>query len=129
MEYSISQASEILNIPASTLRYYDSNGVIPSIRRNENGQRVFTESDLELIAAVLRGVRAGMKLSEFKAFYRMVMTENDYRKGRAFLQQKKKELEEQIGTIQAAVAYIDSLLPEYDRVIRESEAGPSEGEK
>ena len=128
MEYSISQASEILNIPASTLRYYDSTGVIPSIRRNENGLRVFTDTDLELIAAVLRGVRVGMKLSEFKAFYHTVMTENDYRKGKDFLLQKRKELEEQITTVRDAIAYIDSLLPAYDRKILENEERQPGGE-
>lgn len=46
MEYSIKEVAEKFNISAYTLRYYEREGLIPSVQRNDNGRRVYTDVDL-----------------------------------------------------------------------------------
>lgn len=35
--YSIGEVSKRLNIPISTIRYYDKHGLLPFVRRTESG--------------------------------------------------------------------------------------------
>ncbi|WP_428714946.1 MerR family DNA-binding transcriptional regulator [Streptococcus suis] len=39
--YSIGEVSKRLNIPISTIRYYDKHGLLPFVRRTESGLRQF----------------------------------------------------------------------------------------
>ncbi len=43
---TIKEASEKTEVPASTIRYYDNEGLLPFIERNESGYRMFKEEDL-----------------------------------------------------------------------------------
>ena len=49
MEYSIKEVSQMTNIPATTLRYYDKEGLLPFLERKESGYRVFHDSDLTML--------------------------------------------------------------------------------
>ena len=46
MEYSVKQVSEKLGISVYTLHYYDKEGLLPFIKKKDNGTRVFTEVDV-----------------------------------------------------------------------------------
>ncbi len=41
MTYTIKEASDITGIPATTLRYYDKEGILPFLERKESGHRMF----------------------------------------------------------------------------------------
>ncbi|MFD1067072.1 MerR family transcriptional regulator [Oceanobacillus locisalsi] len=43
---TIKEASEKTEVPASTIRYYDNEGLLPFVERSENGYRMFKEEDL-----------------------------------------------------------------------------------
>ena len=51
--YTIGQISEMFNIPISTLRYYDKEGLFPEMER-KSGIRRFSEKEVD--AAVSAGV-------------------------------------------------------------------------
>ncbi|WP_405157162.1 MerR family transcriptional regulator [Paenibacillus sp. FSL K6-0108] len=38
-----------MNISTYTLRYYEKEALLPFVKRNENGVRLFNESDLEFL--------------------------------------------------------------------------------
>lgn len=44
MNYTIKQVSNMLNIPATTLRYYDKEGLLPYIERRGSGYRIFLKA-------------------------------------------------------------------------------------
>ena len=69
MEYSIKEVSQMTNIPATTLRYYDKEGLLPFLERKESGYRVFHDSDLtmlQLLGMLKKGT--GMSIREMKQF-------------------------------------------------------------
>ncbi|MEK1383577.1 MerR family DNA-binding transcriptional regulator, partial [Limosilactobacillus fermentum] len=39
MTYSISQAAAMMGTTPSTIRYYDKNGLLPFVKRDQNGRR------------------------------------------------------------------------------------------
>jgi DNA-binding transcriptional MerR regulator len=61
--YKIREVSEILNIPASTLRFWESQFSIIKPHRNGHGTRFYTPSDIETIRMIQYLVKdKGMKL-------------------------------------------------------------------
>jgi DNA-binding transcriptional MerR regulator len=68
MEYTIRQASKITELPSSTLRYYESEGLLPDIKRNRNGHRYYDESNLKWIALITCLKNTNMPIELIKIF-------------------------------------------------------------
>lgn len=68
MKYSIKEAAKITELTASTLRYYESEGLLPHIKRDENNHRYYDEANLEWIAVIncLKGTN--MPIEQIKKF-------------------------------------------------------------
>ena len=47
MVYTVGEMARLLNVPASTLRYYDKEGLLPFVERSSGGIRMFKDSDYE----------------------------------------------------------------------------------
>lgn len=45
MAYTVGEMARRLGVPASTIRYYDKEGLLPFVGRSSGGIRVFTEKD------------------------------------------------------------------------------------
>ena len=44
MVYTVGEMAKLLDIPASTLRYYDKEGLLPFVERSSGGIRLFRET-------------------------------------------------------------------------------------
>lgn len=67
--YSIKDVSALTGLPASTLRYYESIGVIAPIRRGATSKhRVYTEEDLDLLTAVACLSATGMSVADMRRY-------------------------------------------------------------
>lgn len=61
--YKISEVAELLNIPASTLRFWERSFTVIKPRRNDHGTRFYTPSDIEKISMIYYLVKEkGLKL-------------------------------------------------------------------
>lgn len=61
--YKISEVAELLSIPASTLRFWESKFTVIHPRRNDHGTRFYTPSDIDKIAQIHYLVKdRGLKL-------------------------------------------------------------------
>lgn len=47
MMYTVGEMAKILGVPASTLRYYDKEGMLPFVERTSGDIRMFKEQDYE----------------------------------------------------------------------------------
>ena len=67
--YSIKEAAALTGLPASTLRYYESIGVIARIGRGESSKhRIFTEADLDQVLGVACLSATGMSVSDMRQY-------------------------------------------------------------
>ena len=67
--YSIKQAAALTGLPASTLRYYESIGVIAPIDRGESSKhRVYSEEDLDQVLWVACLAATGMSVSDMRDY-------------------------------------------------------------
>lgn len=61
----ISQLAERTGVPASTLRYYESVGLLPA-ERDSAGHRVYDESAIERLAFISAAKHFGLPLTEIR---------------------------------------------------------------
>ena len=62
MAYTIGQAAQKANLSPSALRYYDKEGLLPFLSRSENGIRMFTNTDLEILTIIDCLKKTGMSI-------------------------------------------------------------------
>lgn len=67
--YTIKEAAALTGLPASTLRYYETIGVIAPIRRGASSKhRVYTEEDLDLLTWVACLSATGMSVAGMRRY-------------------------------------------------------------
>lgn len=65
---TIGQVAQIKTISTYTLRYYDDKGLLPKVFRDKNGNRLFTEEDLQWLDMIKCLKNTGMPLDKIKSF-------------------------------------------------------------
>lgn len=73
MLYTIGEMANKLGVPASTLRFYDKQGLLPFVERSAGGIRVFRQSDYEWLKIIECLKKSGLQLKEIRDFIRMAM--------------------------------------------------------
>ena len=103
MPYTIKNMSELTGLPASTLRYYDKQGLLPNLKRDGNNIRIFTDDDYASLRLIDCLKRSGLSIKDIKKFIDMAGKEGAlparleiFRKRREIL---RKELEDLKGVL------------------------------
>lgn len=68
MQYSIGEVASSTGIAISTLRYYDREGLFPSIKRSDGGIRRFTDTELDALGVIECLKASGLSIKEIKLF-------------------------------------------------------------
>ncbi|HHQ2899386.1 MerR family transcriptional regulator [Bacillus cereus] len=115
MTFTIKEISTITNVSASTLRYYENEGLLPVIKRDNNGNRLYTEDNIEWINLLLALRLTGMPIKEIKKYielyYQGSSTLNDRKK---MMLQHKKRVENEITQTYKHLEKINYKLAVYD---------------
>ena len=107
--YAIGEISRLVELSQRTIRYYEEIGLLHSVRRIENGKRVYTDSDVRRLKFINRLKVLGLSLAE------MVELEKIYRKqrnNREILPKLLQILEERAVQIDERVAQLVALKKE-----------------
>ena len=105
--YSIGQVSEMFDIPVSTLRYYDKEGLFPRLERS-NGIRRFGEQELELLRIIDCLKKTGLEIKDIKRFVEMVQEgPSTYGERRELFEARKVQAEQEIERMQKALAMVE----------------------
>ena len=109
--YNIKEVSELMGISPHTLRYYEKIGLLEFVKRNEQGVREFSESDLLTINTIYCLKQTGMPLKEIKHYLALIkegFASVDER-AQIMLAQKKK-VKAQIKVLEQALETIENKL-------------------
>ncbi|HCV0580833.1 TPA: MerR family transcriptional regulator [Staphylococcus aureus] len=110
----------IMNISQDTLRYYEKVGVIPPVNRDENGYRIYNDSDLNWIYLVKNLRNAGVSIESLIEFCRLVQlpkNENIQAQQKQILNKQLEELNENLKTIHDARDLLQYKIDNYDNHI------------
>ena len=77
MLYTVGEMAKLLGVPASTLRYYDKEGLLPFVERSSGGIRMFQESDMEWLQIIGCMKKAGMSIKDIRQYIEMALQGDD----------------------------------------------------
>lgn len=142
MVYTVGEMAKLLEVPASTLRYYDKEGLLPFVERSSGGIRMFRESDLEWLQVIGCMKRAGMSIRDIRRYIELARQGDNtidtrlemFRRQREVLTQQIAQMQRTLetveykcwfyetaqaaGSVEAVSAMAEEDLPERFRAIR-----------
>ena len=73
MTYTIKEVAHKVGLSAYTLRFYDKQGLLPFVSRDQSGYRAFTDGDLHLLHTIICLKNTGMTISNIRQYIGYVM--------------------------------------------------------
>lgn len=112
--YSIREASRLTGLPSSTLRYYETIGIVRPVQRGETSKhRVYDQSDIDMLDTIACLNATGMKLDDMKAYIANASEKNiDAYEQVALLKTQQDRLDEEERHVKLRKEYV-SLKIEY----------------
>ena len=106
--YTVGEMAKMLGVPASTLRYYDKEGLLPFVERSAGGIRMFRESDLEWLRVIGCMKKAGMSLRDIRQYMELVIQGDNTIDARLeMFRRQRKTLETQMAELQHTMDMVD----------------------
>lgn len=117
--YTIGQVSSMFNIPISTLRYYDKEGLFHNIQR-ASGIRRFSSKEIEALYVIQCLKNTGMEIKNIKLFMQWcVEGPTTYQKRKELFETRKKVLEKELQELQKNMAMIKFKCWYYEQAIKD----------
>ena len=116
--YTIGQISEMFQLPISTLRYYDKEGLFPDLERS-SGIRRFSEKEIEALRVIECLKKSGLEIKDIKLFMEWCS------EGSATYQRRKELFERQKEIVQKEIAKLEKVCfnSNAGTMIRQSKTG------
>jgi DNA-binding transcriptional MerR regulator len=112
--FTIKDAARMMNVPASTIRFYDKEGLLPFVHRSEAGYRIFCKEDIANLRIIDCLKRTGMPIKDIRQFCIWHQAGDSTLEQRyALFLERKKAVEKQIAELQAVLQVIDHKCEYY----------------
>ena len=132
MSYTIQQVSKMTRIPATTLRYYDKEGLLPGIQRM-NGIRLFTDEDIKWLHVLSCLKNTGMPISRIREYARLaVLGDESLKERQALIMEQRQFVKKQIDHLLFYMQELDYKEWYYQKALAlgsESQVNPDDYEK
>ncbi len=92
MAYTVGEMAKLLGVTASTLRYYDKEGLLPFVERSSGGIRMFRESDIEWLRIIECMKKAGMPIKDIREYIELALKGDNTIELRLRMFQRQKEV-------------------------------------
>lgn len=117
--YTIGQISDMFNIPISTLRYYDKEGLFPDIQRR-SGIRIFSDREVKKLRMIECLKKTGMEIRDIREFMLWCQQGAEtYEKRRDMLLRQKKAVEAEMERMSQVLDMIRYKCWYYDQAIQD----------
>ena len=107
MTYSIKEVADMMNVEPSTLRYYDSMGLLPGVKR-VNGRRVFEDKDFKWLRVLNCMKKINMPIDKIKSYVELA------EKGDSTLQERFDMILEQKEIVLGRIDELKNCLKEFE---------------
>ncbi|AKG37854.1 MerR family transcriptional regulator [Paenibacillus durus ATCC 35681] len=116
MQYTIGQVAEKSNLSIHTLRYYEKEGILPFIKRNESGIRIYEDEHIEWLKFICCLRDTGMSISQLKEFVELTVQGDATIEERIqMLELQKKTVQDQVNTLMSYIGMIDFKIDRYSK--------------
>jgi len=107
MSYSIKEIANMMKVTTSTIRYWDSEGLLPDIKR-VNGIRVFENKDFKWLRVLNCMKNINMPIKKIKEYLELAQ------KGDSTLQERYEIILEQKHIIEEQINDLNNCLKEFE---------------
>ena len=115
--YTISEVSKMFNLPVSTLRYYEDEGILTNVGRTSINQRIYYEMHINRLRSICCFKRTGMSIAQLKDFFNFEMDEdNSIDDMIALLECQKKSVEDKLKELNADYEHVQKKIHFYTDV-------------
>jgi DNA-binding transcriptional MerR regulator len=119
--FSIKEASERLGLAAHTIRYYEKEGLLPFIQRDQHRNRIFEQRDLDWINLMTCFRMTGMTVTALKQIVDLALQgESTIPQRKAILEAHKLELTRRQVELDRAFDAVNQKLSTYELLEKES---------
>lgn len=119
--YSIGEISKMFQLPISTLRYYDKEGLFPHLKR-VNGVRQFSESEIETLRVIVCLKKSGLEIKEIKEYMSLCSLGNTTLKQRKeIFEKQKEEVLQEMEKLQKVLSMLNYKCWYYDQAIEKND--------
>jgi DNA-binding transcriptional MerR regulator len=113
----ISEVAERTGLSISTIRFYESSGLCPLIKRGSDGKRAFSTRDTEWLTLLASLRKTGMPLAEMRAFADLYASGDATIPARKFaLLAHRQSLEDRQAELDRCRDILDRKLQIYDEI-------------
>lgn len=107
MSYSIKEVATMMNVTSSTLRYWDSEGLLPNVAKI-NGRRVFEDKDFKWLRVLNCMKNINMPIKKIREYVELA------KKGDSTLQARYEMILAQKKEIQKQIDDLNNCLKEFE---------------
>ena len=119
---TIKEVSQMYNISADTLRYYEKIGLIDPVTRNSNGIRNYQEADLKRIKFLKCMRLSGLSIDMLSQYiYLLQEGEHTLPQRKEILLKQRAEIVSKMNELQDTLDHLDHKIESYDDVIAKKE--------
>ena len=119
--YSIGEISKMFQLPISTLRYYDKEGLFPHLKR-VNGVRQFSESEIETLRVIDCLKKSGLEIKDIKEYIALCSLGNATLKQRKeIFEKQKEEVLQEMEKLQKVLSMLNYKCWYYDQAIEKND--------
>ena len=117
--YTIGQVSEMFDLPVSTLRYYDKEGLFPELNRT-SGIRQFSENEIEALRVIECLKKTGLQIKDIKQFMSWCLEgSSTYTKRKELFESQKKQVEAEITKLNKTLDMLNFKCWYYSEAIKD----------
>ena len=108
MVYTVGEMAKLLSVPASTLRYYYQEGLLPFVERSSGGIRMFQDVDFERLQIIDCMKKAGMSIKDIRSYIEMALQGDDTIDMRLQMFERQREvLKAQLAQLEHTMNIVD----------------------
>lgn len=117
MPYKIGEVAAMFGLTVSTLRYYDSEGLFPGLKRI-SGIRQFEERDLEALRVIQCLKRSGLEIPEIRQFMQWCKEgPHTYSKRRELFECQKEKVKQELEHLTDTLAMLSFKCWYYEQLL------------
>ena len=117
--YSIGEISKMFNIPVSTLRYYDKEGLFPEITR-VSGIRKFSNNEIEALRVIECLKKSGLEIKDIKQFMEWTkLGSKTFKIRKELFERQKVSVEKELRQMEKVLDMIKFKCWYYDEVLKQ----------
>lgn len=117
--FSIQSVAKVTALPASTIRYYEAEGLIKNIERNSASVRQFTQEDIAWISFLAKLKQMEMPLTMMKQYAQLrEQGDSTIQKRIDLLEIHRQSMQEKIHSLEKNIGLLDEKIEIYHEMKR-----------